>query len=601
MGRFADLKRDVEATVEFHRIKSLPSRTFTPVQVETIRSGLTQALRRPGGTMELFPNQALALHEAGLYNGLAAQMGVGEGKTLTTALLPVVLNPEPSRVLLILPASLLGKTKDDFQELKKHWHISQGIHTVSYEALGRVDGATFLEQVCIPDVIIMDEAHKAKNPKAGVTRRLERYLKAHPNTRVFVLSGTLFNGSIKDGVHLVRWALKDLAPLPKHDTESDRWADALDTDAKVRGMRPNPGPLVSLAAPEDGPADQLTLARRGFRRRLQMSPGVLFTEGADVQCSLNVRGIKYDVAPVTEGHFQKLRETWHTPDDWTLMEAVEVWACAKQLSLGMHYVWSPRPPDEWRAKRKAWKAFVRETLKASRTLDTEEQVADACREGALDAGEFLAWDAIRPSYTPRTKAVWHDSRALDLCKDWLSKRGSAGGIVWTEHGFFGRELSRMTGVPYFGQEAMDGEGRKLANLARLVLNGEHKPTPIICSVNSCGTGQNLQGWRDNLVTSCVTTKWEQLLGRTHRTGQRADEVNVEVLIGCWEHRDAWDKALDLARTTRETQGSKQKLLLSTPVMPDVDGLPGARWTKTVEETTQPTTRELFESLMSADE
>ena len=77
---------------------------------------------------------------------------------------------------------------------------------------------------------------------------------------------------------------------------------------------------------------------------------------------------------------------------------------------------------------------------------------------------------------------------------------------------------------------------------------------------------------------------EQLLGRTHRDGQKADEVNVEMLFGCWEHFDAWQKARAQAAATLDTYGADQKLLIATVDMPgefDVDARPGDRWRKKV--------------------
>jgi len=83
----------------------------------------------------------------------------------------------------------------------------------------------------------------------------------------------------------------------------------------------------------------------------------------------------------------------------------------------------------------------------------------------------------------------------------------------------------------------------------------------------------------NLVTSCPPSASivEQLVGRTHRDGQEADEVVVDILLGCREHHDAFQRALDGARATADTLGHDQKLLLADVLMPNIDDRKGPLW------------------------
>ena len=53
--------------------------------------------------------------------------------------------------------------------------------------------------------------------------------------------------------------------------------------------------------------------------------------------------------------------------------------------------------------------------------------------------------------------------------------------------------------------------------------------------------------------------WEQLLGRTHRAGQQADEVIVEVFRHTEPFRQAIEKARDLSAYIQSTFGASQKL------------------------------------------
>ena len=242
------------------------------------------------------------------------------------------------------------------------------------------------------------------------------------------------------------------------------------------------------------------------------------------------------------------------------------------------FVATARPPDSWLSPRRAWAKFVRDTLARSRSLDSEKQVADACARGDLPDGEYRAWLAVRDTFQCRTLPVWHDESVLDLCAAWLAKEK---GICWVEHTWFGKALSQKTGLSYYGQSGLDAKNNSLVDWSIAISKGESKPGPFIASVAANGTGKNLQAWNKNLIVSCPTgaSVWEQLLGRTHRQGQLADEVSVDVLIGCIEHVDAWKRACAEARMASDMLGAPQKILIG-----DVTGLDaplghGTRWAK----------------------
>ena len=102
---------------------------------------------------------------------------------------------------------------------------------------------------------------------------------------------------------------------------------------------------------------------------------------------------------------------------------------------------------------------------------------------------------------------------------------------------------------------------------------------MIASIAACGQGFNLQMFSKNLITSCPSgaATVEQVLGRTHRDGQLADEVVVDILLGCREQYDAFDRALEGAKAAEALLGHSQKLLLADIVMPDISGRRGPLW------------------------
>ncbi len=578
---------------ELQRIIKLPRRKQDAADTDELVEKLTQILRTAGGTMRLRPIQALALYEIAQHGGLFGPIRVGGGKTLLSLLAPFMCGAK--RPILLLPAALREKTERDRMLLAKHWRVARDLRIISYEELGREKGAELLT-FYKPDLIIADEAHRLKNKKAGVTRRVVRYMRENPGgydggVKFVGISGTMIKGgTIKAFAHLLRWSHKGGAPIPLHEGELDEWAQALDETQNFN--RPRPGALLKLASLEDwqvdGGDDELRTARRAFHRRLVETPGVVSTGGEQVACSLYVRALPYKTSAVTDANFRKLRGDgtrenpgWETPDGWPLSMATEVWRVARELALGFHGVWDPRPPPEWLLARKAWASFVRETLSHSRTLDTELQVANACARGDLDDQEFRAWQEIRETFRVNPKDVWHDTAALEVAQKWIA---SGPGIVWVSHTFFGDELERRTGVPYFREQGLNKRGESLATLAEMITQGKAKAGPIIASAFACSTGFNLQPWARNLITSCPSGAGtlEQLIGRTHRDGQGADQVEVDVMVGCIENAESWENACAEARMTADVMGDQPKILIADVMFPGADELArqgGPRWTK----------------------
>ena len=88
---------------------------------------------------------------------------------------------------------------------------------MSYEALGRANHKDDLD-LFQPDLIILDEGHRAKNPKAAVTKRIARFMNAHPMTPFIVLSPARSpGGPLRGYAHLLKWSLKaEHSSLPDH-------------------------------------------------------------------------------------------------------------------------------------------------------------------------------------------------------------------------------------------------------------------------------------------------------------------------------------------------------------------------------------------------
>jgi len=414
----------------------------------------------------------------------------------------------------------------------------------------------------------------------------------YPETGFVALAGTIMKGSIKDFAHLLRWSLKRGAPIPTTDDETAAWADAIDEKVNPLARR-QPEALLALAGPNDRgrklatlldtlERDDVVQARRAFQSLLLETRGVVASfRTDDAVCSLRVSALEYQPSSVTEQHIGSMRHgekdkhgefvvrPWTTPDGWAFSNPIEFRMYLRQLALGFHGTWDPRPPLGWILARRDWASFVRETLEESESLDTELEVANAVDQGKFSTSTLERWRAVRDTFTIQPKDVWHDDAALEACATWMAREK---GIVWCEHRFFARRLAAETGATYYGAKGLSDSGESIT----LVKPGK----AIVVSEQANSAGRNLQMFQANLITSCPPNalKVEQLIGRTHRDGQQADEVTVDILLGCREHHDAFQRALDGARATADTLGNdQQKLLLADIIVPDISGRRGPLW------------------------
>lgn len=559
-------------TADLRRVVALRRRQWAPEDAQELAVEMTKVLRTPHGQMQLWPLQAVALYELCQEGGAFLPLAVGFGKTLCSLLAPTVLQRVKKtayRPLLVVPAGLIEKTERDRRALAEHWQLAPFIKIMSYEILGRVQAEKALEDFA-PDFVFLDECHRAKRRRsAACARRIHRHLTAHPNVIVAAASGTVTTHSLHDYAHILHWCLPpSKTPIPVHWSDLESWALALDE----RVSEPNhPGELIRLCNDEEKQTwkeNPWAAARAAFRRRLVDTVGIVATKESSIGTSLVIRGVKAPPSNAIEEAFKILR-TYETPGGEPIADGLQMARHAREIASGFWYRWDPAPPRSWLEPRRVWCKFVRDVLKHSKSLDSELQVRNWAAQ-LHECKELSDWLAVRDTFEPNTVPVWICDSVIDFTADWAKTHR---GVVWNEHRCFGERLEVEHEIPYYGRKGRDCRGA--------FIDDHPAGQSLVASVDSNKEGRNLQKWAENLVL-CMPSSGsisEQMLGRTHRHGQLADEVTVDVFVGCVEHFGAFEQACRHARYIESTTGSAQKLNLATIDMPQTLVGFGSRWEK----------------------
>ena len=163
------------------------------------------------------------------------------------------------------------------------------------------------------------------------------------------------------------------------------------------------------------------------------------------------------------------------------------------------------------------------------------------------------WQEIKDTVQPEPCVQWVDEFLAADAADWAREMtaSKAGGIVWYEHSAWGAKVAQLANAPLYG-------GGDAASSNILYETGERS---VIASVKAHGTGKNLQAFARMLYGNQPAdgVVMEQSLGRCHRPGQQADEVEATVYRHTDAFADGLRKAIDSAHYIEDTLGTKQKL------------------------------------------
>ena len=565
--------KGVGRSSEWKRISTLPRRVLDPAAVDLTPIWLIPNADCPGCDLcrdpdghprqpRLRPIQSAVLLEAERVGGLYAPVGVGHGKELACLLLPDAL--QARRAVILTEARLKSQMLDvDLPRYGRHFRLplDRIVGVVSYSELSSTSKGDVLERLD-PDAFICNEAHTLENDSVR-SERFWREADARPDAPVCFLSGTLGSKGVKRSRRLPARSLRALSHVPRSFHEADDWGRAVDPNPEAGADPIEPGALLDLCGPADleGEISKLSheeqqlfvsdhssaltvrrlVAWRIFRRRATETPGVVATSGASVDCRLMLRGRTMPESAPVAAALAELRKLWSVGGQ-DLVDAKEVARFAKQLYLGFYYrwVWPNGKDQEWLDARAAWRGFQRDWLsRRSRSgCDSPELLRRAVERGEVQSAEYAAWLAVADRYRPEPpkETVWLDRELVWRDVERAVGEGAGPLVVWYDHRAVGEKLASR-GLPVF---RAGSEGDQIV---------EFRGPACAASIAAHGTGKNLQHFRRGLVLTPPSSngRWEQLLGRWHRAGQRAEEVECAVHVGdralrnalCAAWREAW--------------------------------------------------------------
>lgn len=510
------------------------------------------------------------------------------------------------RVGLRVPFILMGGRSQESRRTTAGSN-KKGCYILPYSYLSTRDAEEVLNSI-EPDLLILDEAHAVKNAKAARTKRLTRYLQ-QKQPRVVALSGTITSKSINDYHHLISAALGDRSPLPMDPALASNWSFVLDANADPSDAQVGPiAPLLAWSR-RHYPKEKLPAGVPGFRKaykiRLNTSPGVVSTGDNEIGVSLVIENTPVELKAVAETpEFMRLKqlmtdveELWRTPSGDEIEFGFHKWRYLFELTTGYYYNLRWPTVDELQRRQRlteheaevylseakvhhealqVYHQILRRWLEYSSKpkLDTPLLVgSNMAQHGARDVGMALytAWKEAKDlEFDGMPERLSEPKRICDYkiqhAVAWAKEHAEhgRGALVWFHHDTAGRWLAEELKAQ--GVDAIWCPSESVRKgMNALVGDVVNKDRIMVVSMGGHGTGKNLQHFEQQLFLQFPRKAdlIEQVIGRTHRNGQEADELIVHTMNTLqFDHLNTAACIVD-ALYIHQTTGSRQKIVYAT--------------------------------------
>jgi hypothetical protein len=435
------------------------------------------------------------------------------------------------------------------------------------------------------------------------------------------LSGTITRKKINDYAHLARFTLGERSPTPIKDAAITVLGSAIDAEVEGTGLSEldyerarqliewantmsfNPAAKIAERGLNATFQEQV---REAFQFRLRTAPGVIATSDASVECSLYISWSEPPRPRTAEaermaGLMKKVVQEQVTPDGDTIDYGMHTFKWLYELSTGFYnsLVW-PTPDQVQRVSEHRGKPItdtealmLLEQAKAQHALKQvyhkelrkflDYQHTPSCDSPMLVGLELThQLDGKPPKHKlPRElieayreqKEAWFDDlperigNPVRICDykiraavEWAKAHLDTGGIIWVHHPEIMKWLHEhlvAAQVPH----TMAMAGNNEAPYAKGV---------VVASFAHC-TGKNLQHQCHNLFLEIrrEASIMEQTLGRTHRAGQKADDVRADVFISSGFDLALFNAIMRDSDYIQSTTGQAQRLCYATysPMIP----------------------------------
>lgn len=468
----------------------------------------------------------------------------------------------------------------------------RGCYVVPYSVLSREDARSIVEAI-EPKLVICDEAHYLKNPKAARTKRLLAFIKDRSVAGV-CLSGTITDKSIRNYHHLIRWCLGEHCPLPHSPITAGEWSLIIDADAAPSASQTGPiMPLVHWAR-ANFPNEEIPLGISGFRHayrlRLTNCPGVTVTGDQEIGTSLTFHNIPspYEMGQECKELIRQVEDDYITPNGDPIDHAIHTWRHLYALNHGFwHKLYWPAPEvfarnhkcaiveaerriqegkDHHEAHNeytKALRSWLSNTNRAG--LDTPMLVGQYMEQ---HKGKGLPYELYHLWKTAKEleidgmavrykEPIYVDDFKVKAAVDW-AKDHPRKAIIWYYYDGLGRWL-----ISELQKAGIDAHwcpaGREHNDY---IMNPAAAGRVVVASMSAHGTGKNLQHFQHVYYAQWPRSAImaEQSIGRVHRKGQEADEILADQCLTTQWDRLNLAACLNDALYISQSTGQRQKVI-----------------------------------------
>jgi len=548
-----------------------------------------------GRTITLRDVQCDALYSIRIYGGGFFPIGVGYGKTII-ALLAYHILQCPSSIYL-MPNPVHDQLYfHDIPFVEREFGIklnvttldglgkegrcraaakNPGLKLIPYSLLSVTDTYEFLSKTKT-QCILADECHFLRHRNSARTKRLLNFLRDSSKIKLICLSGTITKNSLLDYSHLIQRSLGENNPLPNSNAILNEWDELLHPDNYHKYVTHRELIKIHAVATGKNMQDRITqeAARTSFKWRLHTAPGVVATEGQSVDCSIYLNPVYTKIPVNVQDALEELNETWVDPNGDEIVDMVVKTQMEAQLVSGFYYklTWPEGITKETIDAHDAKMLFyrmLRMWLKRGPRVGHDTPLL-AMRALAKKTGyvnelqdEYDMWKFMQKDWMPKRvrSTNWISDYKLREAFCWAVQAET--GIIWYKWDVFGEEVFRFLWA---------NDMRELVQFCPAncpIDKLMQKDKILVCSM-AHAIGKNLQHYDQQLVLDVPRNAqlWEQMLGRTHRQGQKSDLVSADIICGTEFERDGIRKSLKQAKFIEETGGGSQKLLIASWSKPE---------------------------------